>query len=472
MLFSIATLLVANFNGIVALVLFVFINAFFLFCLVNKRLKKFVLVPLFMLVGFVCVTTFQWYNANDRVQAENVLVTGRVCEIRSTGVVLEDVKVANKGINGNVILYTEQQLDIGNTISTKADIEPIIYNYDDTYINHLYDNNIFHSVQTNEIKITGKTNLKVSEKIKKRTIQVYSNEREDTFAIAYAMMFGDTSFISEDIKLLLNKTGLNHIFAVSGLHIGFIAYIIMWLNKKLKIKRLANILLTATVLILYNILCGYSPSMVRATIMIAILLFANEYGLKNDGLSRLSLAGIIILLIKPFSLFTASFELSFFAVFGLIAFARFFDGKFNKNNNKFKEVMCASLAVNFAIFPFICYHFKTFPLLFLPVNMLILPILPFIYSLTMLFTIVNLIIPTVNFVVVVNYLLIPIKIASILVDAVSISMVNIAFTKTMAIFYLLGEVVLTPYVLLSKKSKISIYTMCIILGLVFTLIQL
>ena len=471
MLFSMASILLSNFNRIYLATLFAISVIMFLLFLFKYNNLKYVFIPLFLIIGLVTVTFYDYTIESNKVYFDKASIQGRVSELRSNGVIIENVNIANKPINGKVIIFTNDKFNVGDIVYSYEQVNKIEYNCTDSYINSLYDNNIFHSCTSNNFKKISTSSLSLSEKIKIKTRELYDKYlKQESSDIAYGMVFGDTSMMDTELRYGLSKTGLNHIFAVSGLHIGILATFIIWINKRLKIRGIFNIILTTTVLVLYNVLCGYSPSMVRATIMMLILLFGNEYGFKNDSLSRLSLAGIIILLFKPYSMFTVSFQLSFFAVFGLIAFSQKINQKLTKIPYKLANLISASLAVNFAILPFIFYHFQAFPIWFLPANCIVLPFLPIIYALTLLFTMLELIFPMVNLLALIDYLFIPIKLVTILCNEFNISMINMVFSGISLSTYLLAEIVVSPYIFIKKKYKISIFTFLIILSIVFIFI--
>lgn len=471
MLFSIATIVLSNYNSVYLFVLFTISVVMFLVFLLNDKKLKYIFIPLFLIIGLSTATFYDYSIESNKVYFDKASIQGRICSVRNNGVVIEDAKIANTAINGKVIIYTNNNYEIGDIIYSYEQVNKIEYSPTDSYINSLYDENIFQSATSDNFVKIGTTKLSLSEKIKLHTKALYDKYLKiESANIAYGMVFGDTSLMDVTLRGSLSKTGLNHIFAVSGLHIGILASFVFFINKKLRIKGLFNIFITTVVLVLYNFLCGYSPSMVRATIMMLVLLFGNEYGLKNDVLSRLCFAGIIILLSKPYSMFTISYQLSFFAVFGLVAFGRIFSKKLTKIPINISGIISASLAVNFAIFPFVCYHFRAFPIWFLPANIIILPFLPIIYGLTLFFTILNLIFPMVNLLALIDYLFIPIKLVSLLANEFNITMLNIDYNSVALMLYLTSEVVVSPYLFIKSKTKAILFAILITTSIVFIFI--
>lgn len=72
------------------------------------------------------------------------------------------------------------------------------------------------------------------------------------------------------------------------------------------------------VLVVYAIMCGMNPPVVRATIMALTILGAHHIGRERDWPTALSLAALVILLVNPFTLFNPGFQLSFAATWGIL----------------------------------------------------------------------------------------------------------------------------------------------------------
>lgn len=474
MAFGIATILLSDFNRLYVSLLFCLtIITLIIFTFKIKRFGKYIIVPIFLLFGIVAGTFYGELNVDGRVHYDKASIKGRVCEIRSYGAVIEDVEAAGSKLKGKAILFNSKKFEIGDLVYAYDDISTYTIDTDDGFVISLIDDNILHYSESDSFGKIGETKLKINEKIKLKTKEIFDKYlKSDSADIAYGMLFGDTSLMDFDLKGELSKTGLNHIFAVSGLHIGFLAGMIIWINKKLKIKRWFNVFATTLVLVCYNMLCGYSPSMIRATVMMLILLAGRELGYKNDGLSRLCFAGLIIIIFNPISLFTVSFQMSFAAVFGILAFSPYFIKKLNRIPKWSAELAGLSLGVNIAIFPILCYYFNSFAILFLPVNMLIMPLMPIIYACLIMLTVLNLIFPYVAFVLPLDYLFAPIKLVTLAVGQLSFSVIEIAFGKLSLYTYLTCEAVISPYLLIKKSVKAKIIVILILLYTAFTVLSI
>ena len=111
------------------------------------------------------------------------------------------------------------------------------------------------------------------------------------------MLFGGKQGLSDELKDMFSYSGISHILAVSGLHIGVLVSLIYYCLKKIKLNKFVKLILLATVLIFYSYLCDFTPSVCRASIMAVILCLCDLYKIQYDALSSLSIAGIIILLL-------------------------------------------------------------------------------------------------------------------------------------------------------------------------------
>ena len=151
----------------------------------------------------------------------------------------------------------------------------------------------------------------------------------DTAAIAKAMVVGDQSGISDEIREVMAAAGLAHIYSISGLHLSIVAGGIFWLVRLVlasvpvlvawPVKKIAAI--TGIVAAFLYLLLAGGPDNVpafRSTIMLALIFGAVLAGRQALTMRNVAIAAIVIILIDPASVFRPSFQLSFAAVVGLI----------------------------------------------------------------------------------------------------------------------------------------------------------
>jgi len=139
-------------------------------------------------------------------------------------------------------------------------------------------------------------------------------------AFMKAILIGDRMGLPEDLKESFVKTGTVHILAISGLHVGLIAAVLLYFLALCHIPRKANLALTAIFLSVYCFTAGASPPIVRAVLIFIIIAAGYLINRIPDSLNSLSLAAVLILLWNSKELFDPSFQLSFASVASIIIF--------------------------------------------------------------------------------------------------------------------------------------------------------
>lgn len=135
-----------------------------------------------------------------------------------------------------------------------------------------------------------------------------------------AMLLGRKAELSAAQKDLFLQSGTLHLFAISGLHIGVIAITLYSLLAVVRIDRQIGAAIGLTLLLVFVDATGSSPSAVRASAMAAFLWAARVLHRPGNPASALSLSALVILLINPYQLFSASFQLSYGVVLSLLLF--------------------------------------------------------------------------------------------------------------------------------------------------------
>ncbi len=122
----------------------------------------------------------------------------------------------------------------------------------------------------------------------------------------------------EDVLRQMQQTGMMHLLAVSGLHIGIVVGFLTLLLRPLQLPRRIRLLFLIGLTSLYILMTGLRPSVLRAGLMLLIYLWGKEGKGAADPLERLSLAGIVLLLFNPNYLFNVGYQLSMFATAGVV----------------------------------------------------------------------------------------------------------------------------------------------------------
>ncbi|MDI6743065.1 MAG: DNA internalization-related competence protein ComEC/Rec2, partial [Smithella sp.] len=214
--------------------------------------------------------------------------------------------------------------------------------------------------------------------------------------IIEAMTLGNKSAIPSEIREAFGRTGTSHILAISGLHIGMVAafsfflfFLIFKRSEYLMLK--FNIVKSAAsfafiFVLLYALIAGMGVTVTRATIMAFVFLMALLLSKQKEFYSTLALAGLIILIISPQSLFDVSFQLSFMSVLAIIYIIPRFNILMPKTISFFPEWMhgfvryiytmiTVCVAATIGTMPLIMYYFDLVSFVTIAANLIAVPIL-------------------------------------------------------------------------------------------------
>lgn len=199
------------------------------------------------------------------------------------------------------------------------------------------------------------------------------NLKGKELAIAQALILGDKSLLDQEVKNSFTNTGVMHVLAVSGLHIGIIMQILMvvlgYFPKIISRKKALTLVLI--VMWIYAFITGMSPSVVRAVFMFTVLVIAQLAGRQYSTMNALFFTGFSLCLADPFVLYDIGFQLSFLAMLGIFLFYKPI-GSLVYIKNKWLHKVWEGTAIGFAAqlmtTPLSLYYFHQFPNYFILTN--------------------------------------------------------------------------------------------------------
>jgi len=198
--------------------------------------------------------------------------------------------------------------------------------------------------------------------------------------VAEALLIGYRNDLDKDLVQAYSNTGVVHIIAISGLHLGMIYGIFVWLFARMKSKtvhRVVKPVVILTVLWLFSLVAGAAPSIVRSAVMFSLIVLGEVLDRKSSIYNTLAGAAFIMLLYDPFYLWDVGFQLSFAAVVSIVAFMKPIYNWFYFRNRIIDGAWTLSsvtLAAQVLTAPFIFYYFHQFPLLFMVTNFVAVPL--------------------------------------------------------------------------------------------------
>jgi len=200
-------------------------------------------------------------------------------------------------------------------------------------------------------------------------------------AVLKAVLLGDKYELSEDFKEKLNITGTRHLVAISGLHMVIMTQIFLFLALGVGLWRQQAFYLVVFLLGIYIVMVGAPSSSVRAGIMAFLLLFAQKVGRLRGAGRAVVFAATAMLVINPLLLASdVGFQLSFMATLSIIYLKPILDRITDSWPNPFrlKDVLTMTLAAQIGVLPLLIYHFRQISLISPLVNLIMVPLLPFI----------------------------------------------------------------------------------------------
>ncbi|HET9431952.1 MAG TPA: ComEC/Rec2 family competence protein, partial [Chitinophagaceae bacterium] len=198
--------------------------------------------------------------------------------------------------------------------------------------------------------------------------------------LAEALLIGYKDDLDKTLLQSYSNTGVVHVIAISGLHLGLIYWLLLRLCQPLlgnRKTRWLNPTIIITGLWLFTLIAGAQPSVLRSAIMFTCLVLGNSFTRKSTAINSLAFSAFLLLCINPFWLFDIGFQLSYAAVLSLIIFMRPVYNLFyirQKIIDYIWQMNAVTLAAQLITLPFSIYYFHQFPNFFLLTNLIAVPL--------------------------------------------------------------------------------------------------
>ena len=390
------------------------VSCFFIFVFLKSNIRILIISIIFFIISIT--NNIFYYNLNIS-RNENA----RVLKVYSYGALgkINNRKVYLSGNFNNI--KVGDILNINGNFNKEISIEKgIIGNFEvESY--SILDKDF----NTNILNFREYVFNSISEKIGKRRASIITS-----------MAFGYDEYLENEDEEDMKSLGILHAISVSGLHM---ALIYSLLNKLLGNK------ISPFIALLYVIFTGSESSTLRSYIMMLILNFSVPLRRNYNPIGGISLAGVILILLKPYSVFEVGFQLSFLATLGIIIFNKSVNKFFYKLPKFLRESLSITIAAQVFTFPFLILYFREFSIGFILGNLILIPFINIVVILG------NLLALTVKFKFIFNYLIFISYYLTLFIDILTskllIILPNIIYiNEIIAVFYMISFIVIYFYI--------------------------
>lgn len=200
------------------------------------------------------------------------------------------------------------------------------------------------------------------------------------YAVAAALLLGYTGEIDATLRSEFASSGAMHILSVSGMHVGIIylfCEMMLGFLGKTRATRCLKTLLLLLLIWAYALITGFSPSVLRASVMLSCVVVARTFDRSPEIINILAASLLILIAIDPTLLFDVGLQLSYLAVAGIVFYYRPVLNMWTPANwalSKGWSILACSIAATLATLPLTLFVFHQFPNYFLLTNLVVVPL--------------------------------------------------------------------------------------------------
>lgn len=304
---------------------------------------------------------------------------------------------------------------------------------------------------------------------------LYEAVPEDAVGFAVALLIGDKEYLDYETNTAFKISGISHVIAVSGLHVGILFGLVYLLVGR---KNIPALLVGVPILFFFAAVAGFSPSIMRACIMYTLTLIATAIHKEYDPPTALAFAVLVMLIADPWTVASVSFQLSVSCVAGIFLFTEpirawlmdkkrlgRYKGRVRKTANAFSASVAISLGATVFVTPLCAYYFGTVSLAGPLTNLLTLWIVSAIFYGAMAVTVLGLIWAPLG--AAVGWLLAwPIRYVLTVAKAIAAVPLSAVYTDSMYIVaWLIFIYILFGVFLLLKRKRVRLTALCAVIAL-------
>lgn len=387
-----------------------------------------------------------------------------------------DGKVTLEGKKYSVRLYYQdhQAVEPGDTVSCRAELSYTADGISGESTYHKGEGIFLLAYGNDGIQVSaGDSHLlkyfpaRLKKSVSNRITEIFP---ESTAPFAKALLLGEDSQISFQDNISLQKSGIRHVIAVSGLHVAILFSVLYFFTGR---ERILTLVIGFPLLLLFAAVAGFSPSVVRACLMQALVILAVAADQEYDPPTALSFAALVILLINPLAITSVSFQLSFGSMIGIALFSqrildyfkdkkRFGEMKGKSLKIKLKRWISGSVSVSLGAMsvtiPLCAVYFGTVSVIGIVTNLVTLWVISFIFCGIMLACVVSVLWMPLG--TIVGYVVsVPIYYVLLCARLLSAVPFGVAYTDSIytVLWIVLSTILVILYFVVKKKNPVLLF---------------
>jgi len=218
-------------------------------------------------------------------------------------------------------------------------------------------------------------------KLRSRLLQrlAVEGQKDVSYAVVAAMVLGDKSALTKELRDVYAVTGASHVLALSGLHLGIIYTLLSLLIVGRRWQMISQVLIVLCIWA-FVFLVGMSTSIIRSATMFTVYALLSLGHRDKMTVNTLAFTAIVMLMFHPLSLYDVGFQMSFMAVFAILVLTplmmRVFSMAYLLSHQTLRwiwSMVAVSCAAQIGVAPLIAYYFGRFSTYFLLTNLIVIP---------------------------------------------------------------------------------------------------
>ena len=282
-----------------------------------------------------------------------------------------------------LVFFKSDQIQVGDVLMLNADFSTIenknnpgefdvksFWNNKNIYQIGFVSESDFRLIEHNEPNYFQRFFHSVRDKLAFQLSQSLDNE---VLGVANALLLGDKQLLSAEVRTHFSNAGAMHVLAVSGLHVGIVLYLLMFILSRFPrvLSKRSAVIIAVVVIWVYAGVTGFSPSVIRASFMFSMLVLAQLSGRNFNAMNVLFFTAFVLLAFNPLLIYDIGFQLSYLAMVGIFLLYPLVSTLFyieNKWIRKLWEGTAVGISAQALTVPLTLYYFHQFPNYFILTN--------------------------------------------------------------------------------------------------------